>query len=629
MPIERLKPTFSLDEERLRALEQIVPEAVSEGRINWEVLRELLGERVEDEALGAEHFGLFWPGKREARRLAARPSKGTLVPMLGEGVSEETTENIFIEGDNLEVLKLLQKSYSGRIKMIYIDPPYNTGQDFIYKDSYTQPLEEYLKDTQQIDEEGNVLTTNTKADGRFHTKWLNMMYPRLKLARNLLKEDGIIFVSIDDNEVHNLRQIMDEIFGPENFIDTIIWKKRYGGGAKEKYLVSLHEYVLFYTKNYEALDSIFIPTDPESIERYYKFRDENYEIRGPFRTHPLEATKSVGVRKNLIYPIPAPDGTEILPERQWWWDRERAMTALEKKELHFVKNRDGKWSVHTKQYLKDEEGKQRETKAFSIIDNAFTQLGTAEIAEVFGDSKIFPFPKPTKLIKSLVQIANASAGDIVLDLFAGSGTTAHALMDMNVTDGNERKYICIQFPEKIDKEKDAYKAGYTTIAEITKERIRRVSRKIKNELKGQLSLDNQKFDLGCKVFKLDRSSFQAWQDYRGDDIRQLEILFASHETPFIEGWKEQDVLIELLLIEGFPLNSKIAPDDTFTANSVVQIESDFSAHRLFICVEPSINAKTIQRIAELPHEDIFICLDSALTDACKVRLADVGNVRTI
>ncbi len=297
MTVERLRPSYTFTQDRLAELQSVVPEAFADRKINWDVLKEALGAFLEEESPDAEHFGLFWPGKRDARRLAALPSKGTLVPAPGEGISEDTTSNIFIEGDNLEVLKLLQKSYAGRIKMIYIDPPYNTGNDFVYKDDFREPLEDYLRKTGQMDEGGRMLTTNTRADGRFHSNWLNMMYPRLFLARQLLREDGVIFVSIDDNEASNLRLIMSELYGEENFIAQIVWKKSYGGGAKAKFVVGLHEYILCYAQNREALGSIELPPNPET-RKYYTSRDEKFETRGPFRTQPL-ATTSMDNRPNL------------------------------------------------------------------------------------------------------------------------------------------------------------------------------------------------------------------------------------------------------------------------------------------------------------------------------------------
>lgn len=325
------------------------------------------------------------------------------------------SNGLIIKGDNYQALRLLEHKYSNRINCIYIDPPYNLGSDdFFYKDNYQ------------------------------HSSWLTMMASSLGQSRNLLHPEGVIFSSIDDNECHNLRLLMNEVFGPSNFIDCIIWKKRYGGGAKEKYLVTLHEYVLFYAKNKDCLDNIYVPLDPQTIKRYYRLKDEKFKTRGPYRTHPLEATRSVGVRKNLVYPIPSPDGDEIWPRRQWWWDKTRTMKALENNEIEFIKSKNGKITVHTKQYLRDESGKTRQTKPFSLIDNVYTQHGTAEIESLFGDSRAFLFPKPAGLIKPLIEIAKLSDDEIILDFFAGSGTTADAAIHLNREDDCNRKYILVE-----------------------------------------------------------------------------------------------------------------------------------------------------------------------------------------
>ncbi len=356
----------------------------------------------------------------------------------------ENSENLLIEGDNLEALKALMPSYYGKVKCIYIDPPYNTGfEDWVYNDRVNSPqIKSWLNKV--VGAEGEDLCR--------HDKWLCMMYPRLKLLKDLMREDGVIFVSIDDNEAHHLKLLMDEIFGEKNFIDNIIWKKRYGGGSKEKYLISVHEYVLFYAKNIENLPPIFVPTTDESIERYYKNKDEKFEKRGSYRTHPLEATKSMGERKNLVYGIPAPDGKMVMPKRQWLWSKERAYKAIETNDLVFMKNKNGEWTVHTKQYLKDEEGVTRSSKAFSIIDNVFTQHGTNEILNFFGDAHAFAFPKPTELIKQLISIGTVpNEEDIVLDSFAGSGTTGQAVLELNKADGGNRQFILVELEEKIAK----------------------------------------------------------------------------------------------------------------------------------------------------------------------------------
>ena len=605
-----------MEEERLRALEQVVPEAFADGQINWEALRESLGERVEDEEAGTEHFGLFWPGKREARRLAAQPSKGTLVPAPSEGVDEETTENIFIEGDNLEVLKLLQKSYAGRIKMIYIDPPYNTGNDFIYKDNFAEPLEDYLKKTGQMGEEGELLTTNTKADGRFHTNWLSMMYPRLRLARNLLSTSGFLTVTINDNEAHHLRMILDEIFGSENFIASIVWQKTYVANMTAKFISDTHDYILVYARN---ADEAYTGKFDRTEEQIAKFQNPDNDPRGLWKAENLSAGKYYAAGQ---FTIITPAGREVNPPagRYWRCNEKQYKRWLNDNRITFGK--DGNGRPMLKKFLSEVgEGLTPDTW-WGHKESGSNKEASIELKNLFDGDVVFDTPKPVKLLRRLLKLF-AGNNSLIMDFFAGGGVTAQAVLEANRGDGGSRKFILVQLPEKIDNPK------YPTIAEVIKERIRRNSRKIIAADSSRLPLGNDKLDQGFKVFKLSQSNFQAWQDYRDDDIRQLEILFASHETPFVEDWKEQDVLTELLLIEGFPLNSKITPDDTFIANRVMQVESDFSAHRLFVCLEPRINDKTIERVAELPREDIFICLDSSLTDAAKVRLTDVGNVRAI
>ncbi|MCR4314610.1 MAG: site-specific DNA-methyltransferase, partial [Candidatus Uhrbacteria bacterium] len=332
----------------LTLLRQHAHEVFSEDKIDVKQLRATLGEEV---LADTERYGLNWAGKMDCFRTIQETTTNTLKPVREESVNFDNTENLFIEGDNLEVLKVLQKSYYGKVKMIYIDPPYNTGNDFIYNDKFSRNKREYLEEVGAIDKEGNVVnaglyTQNTRDSGHFHSDWLNMMYPRLFLARNLLRQDGVICISIDDNELNNLRTVMNEIFGEENFIDCLVWKKRYGGGAKEKYFVTLHEYILVYARNLEDVEDITTPLTQNSIERYYVLEDENLATRGKFRTHPLEATKSMGDRLNLRFPIQAPDGTEILPKRQWLWSKDRVEEAKKKDELYFVKSNDG-WAVHT------------------------------------------------------------------------------------------------------------------------------------------------------------------------------------------------------------------------------------------------------------------------------------------
>jgi len=553
--------SFDVKQEQLRRLQEVFPESIAEGKVDWEKLKLSLGD---DLTISNERYVLNWAGKSDAFRAIQTQTTATLKPQKDQSINFDTTENIFIEGENLEVLKVLQKSYYGKIKMIYIDPPYNTGNDsFIYPDKFSESKDDYLKRIGDKDEAGYLtkegfFRKNSKENGQYHSNWLSMMYPRLFLARNLLREDGVIFVSIDDNEVHNLRMLMNEIYGEENFVDCIIWKKRYGGGAKEKYLVSLHEYALMYSKQKESLDPIFIPNEPAAMERYYKSKDEKYESRGPYRTHPLEATKSMDDRNNLIYGIPSPDGSEVFPKRQWLWGKERALIALANNELEFVKGKDG-WTVHTKQYWKDENGNVRQAKAFSVIDDVYTQHGTNEIIDIFGDAKIFPFPKPTGFLIPLISIGTKpDTYDIVLDFFAGSAVTAHSVMELNKENSGNRKYILAQIPEKTDEDSEAYKAGYKTIADIGKERIRRISKKLNEDIEKKSGLfEKEKLDLGFKVYSLEPSNFKIWRTDVIDNEEDLKRQMNAFVDPTHKRSEAEDMAWEILLKSGYELTTKL------------------------------------------------------------------------
>lgn len=555
--------SLNIQKDNLEKLKQLFPDIFSEGKIDMEKFNAAFSDNIN---FSNERYVLNWAGKADAFKCLQIPTTATLKPVPEESVNFDTTQNIFIEGENLEVLKVLQKSYYGKIKCIIIDPPYNTGSDsFIYPDSFKENKKDYEKRVGDKDEEGVLLKEglfrkNNKDSGHFHSNWLSMMYPRLFLAKNLLKDDGIIFVHIDDNEVHNLRLLMNEIFGEENFVDCIIWKKRYGGGAKEKHLVSLHEYALMFAKNIDNLNPIYIPNKQESIDRYYTKKDKHFDKRGGYRTHPLEATKSMGERKNLVFPIPAPDGTEVLPKRQWLWSRERVSQALKTEELDFLKDKEGNWSVHTKQYLNDENGKEREIKAFSIIDNVFTQHGTNEIIELFGDAQVFSFPKPTGLIKQLLNIGIEEENEIILDFFSGSSSVAHSVLELN-TDQKNRQFIMVQLPEVIEDGSPALKAGYKTIADVSKERIRRVIQKIQNEKNTKPGLfDVENIDLGFKVFKLSPSNFKIW---RGNEITEENLVqqLDAFTNPVSEGSKEQNMLYELMIKAGYQLTDKVEENE--------------------------------------------------------------------
>ena len=491
--------------------------------VKWDTLKELLsGDYVE----GRECYEFTWPGKRAAIAEAAKPIRKTLRPCKEESKNWDTTKNLYIEGDNLDVLKLLQESYLGKVKMIYIDPPYNTGNDFVYNDNFVRDVQSSKDELGLFDDDSNEqlvsgeLFKNTDSNGRFHSDWCSMLYPRLKVAKDFLTPDGMIFISIDDCEQDNLRKICDEIFGRRNFIDTLIWKKRYGGGAKEKYFVSLHEYVLVYCNDIDSLSELYVPLSSESAERYYSKKDSKFPIRGGFRTHPLEAGKAMDSRPNLIFPIPAPDGTLIYPKRQWLWSKERVEKALANDDLEIVKGKDG-WVVSSKQYLREEDGSIRPAKMLSIIDDIYTQHGTNEMIKIMGNAKIFPYPKPSNFISQLVTVASDNKEDIILDFFSGAGTSAHAVMKLNSSDGGKRKFIMVQLPEVCADDSEAAKAGYKNICEIGKERIRRAGEKIKEEA----GLAAANLDIGFRVFKVADSNmkdvYYSAGDYSQDMLDSL------------------------------------------------------------------------------------------------------------
>ncbi|KXK16361.1 MAG: Adenine specific DNA methylase Mod [Armatimonadetes bacterium OLB18] len=577
----------SLDVAELKRQEllELFPEVRTEGgKIDFERLKAVLGEMVD---AGRERYGMNWPGKAECMRTIQAPSMGTLLPMPDESVDWDTTENVIIEGDNLEVLKLLQKSYLGKIKMIYIDPPYNTLGDFIYPDNYSESLQTYLEYTGQVDSEGRKFGTTTDSDGRVHSKWLNMMYVRLYLARQLLQDTGVLCVSIDDNEVDNMRKLLNEVFGEENFVENLVWKRRYGGGAKEKHLVSIHEYILVYAKNKLALPELFIGMADEQVTRYYKLVDEKSEQLGPYRLQPLEPAASMEDRPNLRFPVPAPDGTEIWPKRQWLWGKDRFFQAIADGMVQFVQ-RDGQWFVSRKQYLRDPEGNERLTKQLSIIEGIYGQTGTAELEDVLGDPNVFPFPKPSKLIQLLVQIFCPSGG-YVLDFFAGSGSTGHAVLAQNVADGQKRPFILAQLPEPTENPK------YRSIADITRSRLKGVAAKMRGTDSAQAKLDDSTGgDFGFRSFRLDASNFIPWDGTASNDADQLAKqlkLGIDHtrgdRTPL-------DLLFEVLLKSwGEPALSLKVGEETIEGVRVFSVAEG----AFLICLEEKVSLEFIRALA--------------------------------
>ncbi|WP_299197181.1 site-specific DNA-methyltransferase, partial [uncultured Amphritea sp.] len=554
--------TPDITAENIAKLAELFPNCVTESlskdgtlkqSVDFDQLRQELSNTVVEGP--QERYQLNWPGKREALLTANAPISKTLRPCREESVDFDTTKNLYIEGDNLDALKLLQETYLNKVKMIYIDPPYNTGNDFIYEDDFKMESKSYLLKSDQLDEEGDRLVTNSESNGRFHSDWLTMMYSRLRLSRNLLADDGVIFISIDENEVVNMKKICDEIFGEDNFIENFIWKKSYGGGPKERYAVTQHEYILLYTKVISNLDNFSLRYDPAKITRYYKHKDQHHELRGPYRLKPLEATKSMDSRPNLVYGIPAPDGHEIQPKRQWLWSKARVIKALENGELEFIGSGE-KQTVNYKQYLKDENGIERGEKPFSIIDGIYTQKGTDDIRKIFDDKVLIQFPKPVDLISKLVEIGCGNKRDsIVLDFFSGSATSAHAVMALNADDGGERRHIMVQLPETCGAKSEAFKAGYATIAEIGRERIRRSGKKIKAENINKPSV--QSLDIGFRVFKIDSSNMKDIY-YAPDEVSQDDLF--SQASNIREDRTPEDLLFQVLLDWGVDLALPISQE---------------------------------------------------------------------
>ena len=474
-------------------------------------------------------------------------------------------------------------------------PPYNTGHDFIYDDDFVETHAEYAASSGEFDEEGGRLVANPESNGRFHSDWCSMMYPRLLLARDLLANDGYMAISIDDNELCNLRKLCDEIFGSVNFVDTIVWKKRYGGGPKEKYLVTLQDYVLIYAKNLSQIDSITVPLSDESIARYYTRTDSSYARRGPYRTHPLEANKTLDARPNLVFPIPAPDGEEVWPKRQWLWGRERVETALKNNELEFVRDRDGGWSVQTKQYLRLEDGSVRRGKLLSIIDDVYTQHGTNEMIDLFGEAKMFPYPKPTAFLKQLFGIV-PDRDALFLDFFSGSASTADALMQMNAEDDGTRRYILVQVQEPCEEGSLQKKNGYDFITDIGEERVRRAAARICSETDGtnaQLRLGEETKllpDLGFRVLRVGDSVLR---DVHADPASTGQATLLDLIDNMEEGATPLDLLFQVLPKFRIPYSCAIEEREV-DGRTVL----DVNGGQLLACFDEDVSTATIEAIAK-------------------------------
>ena len=608
--------------ENIEHLKTLFPEAFTEGKIDFEVLKQLLGGAIEERE---EKYGLNWHGKRQARQLALTPSTSTLRPCPEESVDWDTTQNLMIEGDNLEVLKLLQKSYAGKVKLIYIDPPYNTGKDFIYPDDYRDNIQNYLKLTGQTDDDNRKLSSNTEASGRFHTDWLNMMYPRLKLARNLLRDDGAILISIDDGELTRLKEMCDEIFGEECFTATIAWKKR-STPPNDRVVGAQHDYIVVYTKT----PDLGLRLRRRSSAQLSRYKNPDNHPKGPWAPGDLMANVKGGrYVESLYFPITNPrTGEKFYPSSKgnWRFNREKIQCLLDNDEIHF--GEDDKGRPKLKRFLCDIKGGISWTTLWDFVP--LNSVGSKEMNDIFGNLAVFENPKPVGLLQSIIQLGGSEDG-IVLDFFAGSGTTGAATMLENVLAGYSMRYIMVQLPEVCEKKSQARQHGFETLSDVCKERLRRAASKIKEE--------NPQFagDLGFRVFKLDTSNIRAWEP----DGEALEQTLLDNIDHIKSDRNQDDILYELLLKLGLDL---CVPIETRTiAGKAVR---SISAGPLIACLDGHIDREEVDSLAlgivewhkqlESEGDATVIFRDSAFEDdVAKTNMAAIleqhglGNVRSL
>ena len=563
-----------IHQQQIDKLAQLFPEVVTEGKIDWHKLQATLGEAVD---LG-EHYGLGWKGKSDVFAAIQEKTVQTLHPDRANSVDWDTTGNMFIEGDNLAALKILHKAYYGKVKMIYIDPPYNTGNDFIYNDDFKQTRRSYEVEAGITDDEGNVVRDDglrINTGGHKHSNWLNMMYPRLFLARNLLRQDGVIFVSIDDNEVHNLRLMMNEIFGEENFISMISWRRKKEISNDTKGIAVQAEYILVYARS-DEVELTKKPLDQKYIDSSYKYFDE----KGMWRPVPL--TIDMGHKGGgYDYTITTPKGSTI--SRKWRMPESTYNKMLENDEIYFGKNEDG--IPQRKKYLNDDSGTFYSNIWYSLATN---KVGKRELTSLFG-FEAFDTVKPVGLVKEILNTV-LDKENIVLDFFSGSGTTAHAVAELNAEDGGNRRWICVQLPELTDEKSEAYKAGYHTIADIARERIRRAGAKIRADQADKLASRDAPLDLGFRAYRVDDSNFKQWNELVSDpeEIRQQAL---ESIDPLEPNATDDDILTEVLLKRG---------------------------------VSPLVTIEQRNNYLLIPSESLAISLAANLTEADFARLLDSG-----
>ena len=629
---EKMKgTTLDIAAQNRARLKQLFPTVFTETRndkgeltesIDFEKLKAELGTFSDLFESRRERYGMEWPGKKEALHLIQTLSSATLKPCRSESVNFDSTENLFIEGDNLEVLKLLQTSYYGKVKMIYIDPPYNTGKEFIYPDNFSESLETYLEYAGHEGRWKDSQSANAQENPRYHTRWLNMMYPRLYLANNLLRDDGVIFISIDDNEVSNLRKLCDEIFGEENFVADFIWERAFSPKNDARYVSSSHDFILMYAK---SINDFKIGRLARTIDANARYSNPDNDPRGDWMSSDI-SVKTYNSESD--YPITTPSGRVIEPPaaRCWRLSKNAFFERLQDNRIWF--GPDGNNTPRIKRFLSElRYDGMVPTSILFHKDVGHSQEGAQEVVKLFEGNGNFDGPKPKRLLTRLLTIANLNNDSIILDFFAGSATTAHAVLDLNKQDNGNRKFILVQLPEPCAPESEAFKAGYKTIADIGKERIRRVINKLNTEEEGKLDLDNAgKLDRGFKVLKLDKSNFRQWQKLEPsastEQILDQLVLHIDHidakATP-------EELLYEILLKAGFTLSGNIETK-TITGKELFSV----SDGALLLCLEESVTKELIDAVIDLNPQQ-FLCLDSAFhgNDQLKANAVQTFNAHNM
>lgn len=551
--------------ELAKKLQELIPEVIADGKVDIQKLKELLADDSGDDT---ERFGLFWPGKKRAMRAAQEPTTATLKPASNESKDWDTTKNLFIEGDNLEVLKVLQRQYHNKIKMIYIDPPYNTGKDFVYPDNFKEGLANYLEFTKQVDEGGRKISTNSDTEGRYHSNWLNMMYPRLKLSRNLLTDDGLVFVSIDDNEQDNLRKVCNEIFGESSFIGQIINQSN-AGGRDYGGIARTHDYILVYSRSSEAIIN-GLPIDPASLPKKdatgffepRELRNRNIKFNNlnrPNLYYPFYVDTNKQLDNDYFYVSleKTKDSIEVFPKESqniktvWRWGMTKASGGIQIGDVVAKLKSDGEYMIVEK-FRKSE----KMIRSILLGSEYSTETGSEIVKKLFDGKQYFDYPKPVNLIKTLVTIGS-DKNSMILDFFSGSSTTAHAVMQLNAEDCGSRRHIQVQLPEPTDEKSEAYKAGYKNIAQIARERINRAGEKIKHDYADKLTVREQPLDIGYRTYKLADTNFIKWQNAYTTDVTQLQARLDLMRESSNDNASQLDLLTEIILKLGLELTTDV------------------------------------------------------------------------